>query len=716
MSSQGHHKMQGGRSGGLATLANGKNHTDATDEIDLGDRFSADIARLCMNERYADVEFIVEEQRLPAHRAILAARSEYFRALLYGGMSEATQREISLEVPLDPFKVLLRYIYSGTLSLATLDEDAVIGVLGMANQYGFGDLEMAISKYLRQYLALNNVCMILDAARLYNLEELTQVCHMFMDRNAADLLQHDSFKMLSKESLKEVLRRDCFFAPEVQIFLAVWKWSRYNPDIDIKTVVSYVRLPLMNLEHLLQVVRPSGILEPDKILDAIDERSTSKTLPYRAALWPEENVATAKYLSRCIQGECRSALLDGDVTSYDMEHGYTRHCITDSNDAGIVVELGTMCMVNHIRMLLWDRDSRAYSYFVEVSGNQQQWERVIDYSEYHCRSWQFLYFEARPVRYIRLVGTQNTVNRVFHVVGLEAMHTSNSPKIIDGFVAPVANVATIEMSAIVTDGVSRTRNALINGDFSRYDWDSGYTCHQLGSGEIVVRLGQPYYVGSMRLLLWDCDDRTYSFYIETSTNRKNWQIVVDKRNEKARSWQNFHFTPRPIVFIRIVGTRNTANEIFHCVHLECPTQDENYLKKIAEQKKEREREQSLELEDEIASTSRAAAALSLSQVVFPAAAGLRWPLNSTAAAANVSNETDLPREPHANPSASAAGSPSSTASSPKRSPVPLPDKQQQQQQQPRPQSPPEEVPHEREAERPLVELAVEAEQPPPADG
>lgn len=193
--------MQGGRGGGLATLANGKNHTDATDEIDLGDRFSADIARLCMNERYADVEFIVEEQRLPAHRAILAARSEYFRALLYGGMSEATQREISLEVPLDPFKVLLRYIYSGTLSLATLDEDAVIGVLGMANQYGFGDLEMAISKYLRQYLALNNVCMILDAARLYNLEELTQVCHMFMDRNAADLLQHDSFKMLSKVSL-----------------------------------------------------------------------------------------------------------------------------------------------------------------------------------------------------------------------------------------------------------------------------------------------------------------------------------------------------------------------------------------------------------------------------------------------------------------------------------------------------------------------------------
>lgn len=208
MSSQGHHKMHA-CAGSMSALANAKINTDSsstteyTDEIDLGDRFSADIARLCMNDRYADVEFVVEEQRLPAHRAILAARSEYFRALLYGGMSETTQRQIALEVPLDSFKVLLRYIYSGTLSLATLDEDAVIGILGMANQYGFQDLEMAISKYLRQYLALNNVCMILDAARLYNLEELTQVCLMFMDRNAADLLHHDSFKMLSKVSERE---------------------------------------------------------------------------------------------------------------------------------------------------------------------------------------------------------------------------------------------------------------------------------------------------------------------------------------------------------------------------------------------------------------------------------------------------------------------------------------------------------------------------------
>lgn len=69
------------------------------------------------------------------------------------------------------------------------------------------------------------------------------------------------------------------------------------------------------------------------------------------------------------------------------------------------------------------------------------------------------------------------------------------------FLVPVENMATINNSAIVIEGVSRSRNALLNGDTKSYDWDSGYTCHQLGSGSIVVQLSQPYVVSSMRYVL-----------------------------------------------------------------------------------------------------------------------------------------------------------------------------------------------------------------------
>ena len=44
----------------------------------------------------------------------------------------------------------------------------------------------------------------------------------------------------------------------------------------------------------------------------------------------------------------------------------------------------------------------------------------------------------------------------------------------------------------------------------------------------------------MRLLLWDCDDRSYAFDVSVSTDRKNWQLVV-RKDELCRSWQFMEF-------------------------------------------------------------------------------------------------------------------------------------------------------------------------------
>lgn len=56
------------------------------------------------------------------------------------------------------------------MALSTLSEDNVLDTLGLAHQFGFQKLESAISEYLRQILALRNVCAILDAARWLKLD------------------------------------------------------------------------------------------------------------------------------------------------------------------------------------------------------------------------------------------------------------------------------------------------------------------------------------------------------------------------------------------------------------------------------------------------------------------------------------------------------------------------------------------------------------------
>ena len=74
---------------------------------------------------------------------------------------------------------------------------------------------------------------------------------------------------------------------------------------------------------------------------------------------PGENVAQPKHGAQVLFGEVKQALLDGDSKNYDMERGFSRHPIDESQqDKGIVVRLGNQCIINHIKMLLWDRDQR----------------------------------------------------------------------------------------------------------------------------------------------------------------------------------------------------------------------------------------------------------------------------------------------------------------------------------------------------------------------
>ncbi|CAF1116051.1 unnamed protein product [Adineta steineri] len=277
---------------------------------------------------------------------------------------------------------------------------------------------------------------------------------------------------------------------------------------------------------------------------------------------PIENMATIEGSAVVSEGvsRMRNALINGDYQSYDWDSGYTCHQI---GSGGIIIQLCQPYIVSSMS---------AYSYYIEVSVDNINWTKVIDYRPYLCRSWQKLYFPPIVATYIRVVGTYNTVNKVFHLVSMEVFYMQKQFALIGDIHVPIENMATIEGSAVVSEGVSRMRNALINGDYQSYDWDSGYTCHQIGSGGIIIQLCQPYIVSSMRLLLWDCDNRSYSYYIETSYDNVTWTKVVDKRTSACRSWQILTFAPRIVTFIRICGTHNTANEVFHCVHFECPCQ------------------------------------------------------------------------------------------------------------------------------------------------
>ena len=87
--------------------------------------------------------------------------------------------------------------------------------------------------------------------------------------------------------------RDSFCATEVDIFRAAAAWVKANADEDFPSsvedcsdILSEVRLSLIPTQDLLKVVRPTNLVQPDILLDAIQARTEFRDmeLKYRGFL------------------------------------------------------------------------------------------------------------------------------------------------------------------------------------------------------------------------------------------------------------------------------------------------------------------------------------------------------------------------------------------------------------------------------------------------
>ncbi|KAJ3643702.1 hypothetical protein Zmor_026398 [Zophobas morio] len=540
----------------------------ATDPVVVNDttKLIKDISALYLSEKFSDITLTVGSEKIFAHKVILAARSEYFEGLLYDDGKEIEQPELEMSLDTSPaaFRNVLKFLYTGSITITPSDLDPTLELISLAHQCSLTDLELAVGNKIKSILNLKNICSVLNVANLYELTELRDACHSFMDQHASEIIDNDCFKDLSEKSLIKLLERDTFFAPEIDIFKSVAQWSRNNNNTS-GLVVKCVRLSWLSVVDIVSTVWPSKLVDCEDLLQAIAEivDVKPKVSNCRAKLVVDVNVATVDHKATVITGENTSYLLNGnrDVNKYSK--------CTVGNKDGFTIKFGFPVLINHINMRLWDNDFRFYRYYVEVSKDQKHWEKVINYELCACRSIQNLYFLDHVVQFVRIIGTHNTANNDFHLIYFEAYFKQNVPKILNGVVRPITNVATADKGAAVIEGING--GALLDGVTANYN---NYTRHGIGSGSIVVQLAQPYILSSMKLLLWDQDTRTYKYYVETSVNKTEWTIVADHRNQESKSWQVLRFSERAVVFIRITGTSNTANNDFHLLHFECPSSDE----------------------------------------------------------------------------------------------------------------------------------------------
>ena len=155
-----------------------------------------------------------------------------------------------------------------------------LDLLGLANKYDFAPLQQSVTAYLKATLNVNNVCSIYNMASFYQLKDLCTSCSTFVDMHASEVMKSDGFLTLSKSALTELIARDSFFAPEMEIYEGIVRWMHHNNvgAEAAKGLLQMIRLQLIPLSHLLREIRRSRLFDPNDILDAIEMIDTKPAI------------------------------------------------------------------------------------------------------------------------------------------------------------------------------------------------------------------------------------------------------------------------------------------------------------------------------------------------------------------------------------------------------------------------------------------------------
>jgi hypothetical protein len=167
------------------------------------------LKELLANPILSDVTFKVEDESIRAHRAILAARCEKFRAMFLGNMREATAAEIKIEGHSAlAFKALLEYIYTDRVE--NLNAQTALGLLSLSDEYLLASLTTICERTIAEQVTIENVGSVLSTADRFHAATLKKFCMDFILSNFNAVLNcsdfQESVKVGHPDLMFEILR------------------------------------------------------------------------------------------------------------------------------------------------------------------------------------------------------------------------------------------------------------------------------------------------------------------------------------------------------------------------------------------------------------------------------------------------------------------------------------------------------------------------------
>ncbi|XP_043480454.1 speckle-type POZ protein B-like [Leptopilina heterotoma] len=148
------------------------------------------------NEHLSDVTLNLGEQKIRAHKVILAAASPVFSKMFKHECKENLTNEVKIDFEYETFLNILKYIYSGKVENFN---SLTIECFKVADYYQIDSLKTVYLEFLQNNLEkLNNVFQVLKLADDYQLSDLKNYCIAFFVDRSKVLIQHNDLKALSE--------------------------------------------------------------------------------------------------------------------------------------------------------------------------------------------------------------------------------------------------------------------------------------------------------------------------------------------------------------------------------------------------------------------------------------------------------------------------------------------------------------------------------------
>ena len=130
-------------------------------------------------ESFPDVTFMVQDTPIVAHKGILCARSQHFRAMFTSGYKESSLSIIHYpDWSKFAFLAMLEFLYTG--SVKELSPQTAIDIMGLSDHFGLENLRSLASTTLMHSIDISTVCELLISAHRSGATELKVACLEFI--------------------------------------------------------------------------------------------------------------------------------------------------------------------------------------------------------------------------------------------------------------------------------------------------------------------------------------------------------------------------------------------------------------------------------------------------------------------------------------------------------------------------------------------------------